>query len=571
MKIKNISLNNKLLIVNLASVTLLGLVIIILCFTEISNTIYLQTENSLNATAMSVKAAYEQNTGEYFKNTNGDIWKGGYNISKSEDLLDSIKENTNMDVTFFYGSKRIVTSVKDSNGERIVGSPAGNKIQEEVLKKGNKYFTKLVSIDGTRFCGYYIPITQNNSKEIIGMIFVGSPKSIIDRQILQVCFMIGGVVALFIAIIAIITIRISKNIVGGIKSGLKSLSDISKGDLTTEIDNTLLKREDETGELIKGTKELKEGLTEILSTIISNADVLDNSSNNMDLVIKNTVEEINKMKEAINDIDLSAKNEAKSVSSVAENISKIENMIENTNNEAKVLIEYASNMQSSIVSANKTLDVLQNINVEVLSEIEQIHSDTTNTNEAVSKINKAVDIIKDIAEQTNLLSLNASIEAARAGEAGKGFSVVAEQIQQLAEQSTKSSEDISSILLNLNASSNNSVNTMKDVRNVINKQSNNIEETKLIFNNVSNEITSSIEGIKEIENAINGLIFAKNEIVNSINNLSNESKENETNTDMALKSVLEVSDGVKSLKESSNDVKSIADDINNNIKVFKLQ
>ena len=75
MKVKNISLNNKLLIVNLASVILLGLVIIGLCFTQIHKIIYDQTENPLNATAMSVKAAYEQNSGDYFKNTNGDILK----------------------------------------------------------------------------------------------------------------------------------------------------------------------------------------------------------------------------------------------------------------------------------------------------------------------------------------------------------------------------------------------------------------------------------------------------------------------------------------------------------------
>ena len=571
MKVKNISLNNKLLIVNLASVILLGLVIIGLCFTQIHKIIYDQTENSLNATAMSVKAAYEQNSGDYFKNTNGDIWKGGYNISKSEKLLDSIKESTHMDVTFFYGSQRIVTSLKDSNGDRILGSPAGEKIQEEVLNKGNKYFTKLVSIDGTLYCGYYIPINQNNSENIIGMIFVGSPKNVIDNQILYTCLIMALVVVIFIALIAIITKKISKSIVNGIKSGLKSLINISKRNLTTEIDDKLLKREDETGELIKGTKELQDSLNSILATIINNVNILDNSSYNMNLVIKNTVDEINTMKEAINDIDISAKNEAKSASDVAESILNIEKMIENTNSEAKILTNNAKNMQSSMIAVNKTLNVLESINNEVLSQIEQIHSDTINTNEAVEKINKAVEIIKDIAEQPNLLALNASIEDARAVAAGKGFSVVAEQIQELAEQSTNSSEDIASVLSNLNSNSNNSVNTMKKVRNVINKQSKDIEKTKEIFNSVSNEIDISIKGINEIEKAIDILILEKNEIVNAVNNLSTESKENETNADMALKSVLEVSEGVESLKESSNNVKSIAEDINNNVKVFKLK
>ncbi|MCM1154506.1 MAG: methyl-accepting chemotaxis protein [Roseburia sp.] len=67
-------------------------------------------------------------------------------------------------------------------------------------------------------------------------------------------------------------------------------------------------------------------------------------------------------------------------------------------------------------------------------------------NEASQKIGNIISEIESIASQTNLLSLNASIEAARAGEAGRGFSVVADQIRQLAEQSSKSAVDTRSLI-----------------------------------------------------------------------------------------------------------------------------
>ena len=87
--------------------------------------------------------------------------------------------------------------------------------------------------------------------------------------------------------------------------------------------------------------------------------------------------------------------------------------------------------------------------------------------EAVGRIGEVAGLIQDIASQTNLLALNATIEAARAGEAGKGFAVVAQEVKNLANQTARSTEEITRQIADIQAANGTAVMAVEEIGGTI--------------------------------------------------------------------------------------------------------
>ncbi len=99
-------------------------------------------------------------------------------------------------------------------------------------------------------------------------------------------------------------------------------------------------------------------------------------------------------------------------------------------------------LKSSIQDVTSQITSSASFAQDAVSAANESNTVVRSLGEAAGKIDGIVQIIQDIAEQTNLLALNATIEAARAGDAGRGFSVVASEVKNLAEQTTRATQDI---------------------------------------------------------------------------------------------------------------------------------
>jgi twitching motility protein PilJ len=98
---------------------------------------------------------------------------------------------------------------------------------------------------------------------------------------------------------------------------------------------------------------------------------------------------------------------------------------------------------------------------EIRSQIQETSKRIKRLGESSQEIGEIVELISDITEQTNVLALNAAIQAASAGEAGRGFSVVAEEVQRLAERSGEATKQIAAIVKTIQTDTNDAVAAME--------------------------------------------------------------------------------------------------------------
>lgn len=568
---ENWKLKYKILFVALLPILAVCIAVIIINNTVIKNALLSKTKNELKATAEALHTAYNQNSGEYFRNDSGEIWKGTYNVSLSQKLVVEMSEKTGSSLTFFYGDERIVTSLKDKKGDYILGSKAGDYVKKNVLQKGNDVFSSRVSVEGTMYYGYYIPVKQNNSDDVIGMIFAGMPVKTVDKTI----NLVSGLLFFVLGIVLILTIFVcfiaSKGIAAAIEDSVLVVQKMASGNLSVNINEKNLNRKDEVGKLSASTKSLQESLHNMIGSISENTSRLDSSSKDMSNVAGQASDAMSSISENLKSVLSSAKNQAEVTGSVTENVNNINHMLGNTGDEVDGLSDAATDMLKSGSEVANSLKDLYTSNEGVLDAIDKIREQTSETDISVEKIKEAVNLIASIAEETNLLSLNASIEAARAGESGKGFAVVAVEISKLADQSNAASADIEKMIMNLGENSEKTISTMETVQDAINRQSEDMNNTRKIFEKVKGCIKSVAEGVTNIREATERLEGETSCIADDINDLNLQAETNMQNIEETLKAGEDVLKIVKDVSKMSMTVSTAANDMSDSVERFKTQ
>lgn len=565
------SLRMKNLAMAIVPLLVLSVLVTLVMVVSMRSAIVHEVELSLKGTATVVKAAYEQNSGDYVQAEGGDIWKGRYDISRSGAFLDAISESSGQDVTFFYGSVRTMTSIKTEDGRRIVGMEAGEKVQQEVLQGGRAYFSENVDIKGVPYFGYYLPVYQPDGGEPIGMVFSGMPRTEVLAFIYRSLAIVVVLVLAILAVSVLLIRRYNYAMTHALRKAINAVHDVAGGRLDTPIAETILARDDEIGVLGNSIAELRDVLKQLVDHMGETTQSLRAEANRLEEVSAETQQGVDVMRQASAAISEGAAQQAKDTESASESIEVMGGLITQTNGEAQQLGKQADEMRGASGEAGTAIDALKGVSDRVSEVVQDVEQMMTQTNESAGQIREASDLISGIADQTSLLSLNASIEAARAGAAGRGFAVVAEEIRKLADQSDEASRRIRETIENLLSDFAGVVRSMQQMREVIDQQNSHIRSTETTVKDVVDGLGRTAQGIGTILGEMERLEAARGDVDGVIASLAAVAKENARGIEGSQETVRQVADGFATVTEAAGKLRAAASALADDLAAFRKE
>ncbi len=566
-------MKSKILLIAMIPLLLLGAITILVSGQGTTKVVTDNIENGLRAAAVSVRDTLTyMNQEPYRVGADGELYKGETNLTEHAELADHLKEESNMDVTVFYGDTRYMTSVLDEQGSRVIGTKAGSKVTQEVLKQGAEYFSTDVDVAGQKYFGYYVPLYEAQTQQVVGMVFAGMPQKEAHDQMQAILFLMAAI-TLFVTVVGLIVIFIVVDrMVKSLRKGNSALAELSEGRLNTvSLKGQMLERRDEIGQISRAIHKLQRELSAVISTIVKNSDEILKTSDQLHERAKITNEHVAQMENAVGDIAVSAGNQADETQNATDHIVAMGDMIEEIAADIADLTGNARSVKERGETAIMALKELQETNGKTRQSIDVIYQQTNETNESAQEIKAATALITNIAEETNLLSLNASIEAARAGEQGRGFAVVAAQIQKLAEQSSESAKQIEAIILSLIKDSDQAVMTMNEVKRIMEQQSKNVSNTDTQVIQLLQDVDLALTAIESVSTKTDRVNQERNNVVQIVQNLSGIAQQNAASTEETSASVTEISGIVVEIAENAKELEGVSNQMEQTMARFQME
>ena len=467
---------------------------------------------------------------------------------------------------------RYTTSIKDENGRSAYMTKLDkNSEAYKYLNKGKEYSGE-TTLFGKSYQASYIPL-KTKSGVLIGAYFIGVPMDDINAQVnsglnkIATSFFITSIVS--IILINIVIYFVGKSIATPIIKTAKESKKIQDLDVSNDLPEKLIKRQDEVGNVARAIQVAIDNLRSVIKENVGISSEVSDSANQLLQNMEQLNESANSISEVIIQISEGAKQQAKDVEDGSERIVELGKTIEETKKHLAQLVEIMKEVEEIKNDGVNIVNNLSSVSKETNMATDEIYAVINSTNEKAKEIEKVSEMIKDISEQTNLLALNAAIEAARAGEEGKGFSVVADEVRKLAEESNKFSEEIQKTIRDLANQMNNAVITMGRMKDIMLIQDNSVQDTENRFSKIASSVEKSINKLETLNSSSIEMEDKKNRMVDIMSTLSAIAEENAASTEEVASAVEEQTAAISEVSNAVGAISELAKDMKKSVGKFK--
>ncbi|RAU23074.1 methyl-accepting chemotaxis protein [Paramagnetospirillum kuznetsovii] len=340
---------------------------------------------------------------------------------------------------------------------------------------------------------------------------------------------------------------IAADISGPLSKIIVSMDVLSKGDTSHEVEGA--DRHDEIGAMARAVEVFRTGLLRA-DQLTSQQKVEQEAKDRRAKVIDGILGQFNfEVAEVLETMAASATElEATSQTMSA--------TAEETSNQATVVAaaveEMAVNMRTVAGAADHLSDSVEAINHRVADSVhiaesarhraQETNQSVRGLSQAVLKIGAVVNLINDIASQTNLLALNATIEAARAGDAGKGFAVVANEVKNLANQTARATDEITSQISSVQTETRAAVDAITEITGII-------EQMSQLSTGISSSVSEQDSATSEIANNVQQVSLGVDEVSSNVVGVNRAAVETGHAADDVLEAARTVAERATALRQ----------------------
>ena len=293
-------------------------------------------------------------------------------------------------------------------------------------------------------------------------------------------YMLLGIITVLAVVIGLAAATvISRMIVGPLRYTVQLAQRVADGDLSQ---SETVTRRDELGQLQQAMYAMTESLRGLIGRIGGGVGQIAAAAEQLSAVTAQTSIGVQKQREETDQVATAMHQMAATVQEVAQNAEQASLAARQADQQAR---------QGDLV-VQEAIGQIGNLSGEVEHSAQAIEE----LNAESGRIGSVLEVIRAVAEQTNLLALNAAIEAARAGEQGRGFAVVADEVRALARRTHDSTEEIESLIGNLQQVAQKAVEQMQTSRDLTQRTVDLASEAGIALGRIT-ESVSTIEQMNQ--------------------------------------------------------------------------